>query len=215
MGGSRQLPDRPLAAASVVVGGGRAVFTLPTADYGRLDVMDLATGAMLWERAIVAASAEPILVGDTVLVAETQGAKMPRLLALDAATGDQRWVLGLPAGGFLPGYEAAVDGNSYVVADRGGGVSLVDLTTHRVRWHTRAIVAGAKFATTILTATSVVVSADGHGVVQLDRRTGRVLRRNVVGAPEGGFVRSIAAQGPIVYGLLGHGTAGVVQAQRP
>ena len=209
--GSLQYHEHPFAAPSVAVSDGRAFFTIPTTDYGRLSVRDLATGAPLWERKIVAASAEPIVADDVVLVAETQGPKAAHLLALDAATGAQRWALDLPRGGFLPGYESAVVGATYVVADRAGGVTLVDLAAHRVRWHRQAIPAGARLATTVLTPTGVLVSADGHGVVQLDRRTGRILRRDSTA----GVVRSLAVGGPVVYELLGYGTSGVVRAFRP
>ncbi|MFE6868149.1 PQQ-binding-like beta-propeller repeat protein [Kitasatospora sp. NPDC057692] len=111
-GGIVCLADTDLAA------GGSTVFAL-----------DAATGRVLWKRAQRSGVTGPVAAGGAVCLL-----KGDRLLALDAATGDERWTATVPPGmGRGMSSLTAADGAVYV-GTNDDRLFAYDLTTGRLRW---------------------------------------------------------------------------------
>jgi outer membrane protein assembly factor BamB len=206
-------PGVALAAPSVTVSDGRAYVAVASVEHSQVAAFDLTTGQERWHQAISPYAAEPAVASGLVLIAE-RVAEGSRLRALDAGTGTPQWQVPL-TGTFLPGFQAAIGAGEYIVGDDEGDLQLVDLGPRTVRWKRGFRLEGvdqdsADRITPLVAGPRVFVTADGHGLVSFDRRTGHLRSRE----GDRGFLRSAAVLGPTVFVLTGVGTSGMVSAQR-
>ena len=106
---------------------------------GILNVLDAATGALVWKRETVGDAAiklpgwgitsSPLVLADTVVVA-VSGA----LVAYDRATGDKRWVVKSTGGGYSSPQLVTVDGVQQILLLAGSGLTSVSPKDGAVLW---------------------------------------------------------------------------------
>ena len=204
-----RVPDRPVpvaADADRLLVARRGSPGEPDADRGRLDARDPADGALLWESdaRVPAVAGEPTgiaLAGDAVYTAR-EGA----LVALDAATGDERWREGLAG-------EPASFGDRIAVRD---GVAVVQPDAERAAWYEPSgerrwarPLDGAEHGVSV--GANAVYVATRSGLAALDPSTGETRwRLDVAGTPGHGYPPAVVDGA--VYGVAGDTVYGVVES---
>ena len=163
---------------------------------GFLAAVDVATGRPRWRTGILVGDweyAAPVVAGDSVYVVGFDG-----LVALDAASGSERWrqpaEVRLDNAGLRPVGAPAVAGGTVYVVDLAGTLAALDAATGEERWRTELPgIGGDSRAPGPVTADGIVYVAGGEGLLfALDGTTGQELWRFDVG----GFV----ATSPVVVG---------------
>jgi outer membrane protein assembly factor BamB len=138
-------------------------------------VFDLASGALRWEAPTAAYTAAPVVHGRLVVLAIGDGDRHARVEARDLATGDVAWRTPVPAS-FEEAIEPSADDHSVVVVDHFGVVSLLDVTTGRLRWQHDLAHALLDTRMALTPHRVTFTSFSGHLFV-LDRTDGRVVAR--------------------------------------
>jgi outer membrane protein assembly factor BamB len=132
-----------------------------------------------------------------------------RVLALDRATGKERWRVELPDTVLAP---IGVRGDLAVVPCRNGEVIAIGLADQKVRWSSTISPRSAVMAGAAVTDTHVyAVSNDGYLAV-LDIRSGTVLEKHYINRAGRPGELGLSVSGPIVHGgrvYLGSETGGV------
>lgn len=181
--------------------------------------LDKRTGTLLWEVDMPtnAALSDNAVSGSTVYV----GSRNHRVLALDAATGSQRWVADLSGGstfeGITKGISVAGDTafvaiTSYLNASGGrrrGMVAALDARTGAQLWRyeTPDSSSGADAAPALAPTTIIVSDLTGAGTFALDRATGVLAWRTPALPGRFGPSASAVVIGDLAY--VGSNDAGV------
>ena len=163
-------PIHPPAAANGTI--------VVASDAGDAKALDPATGAVRWTTHVSDAGiGTPVIAGDLVFIGAGADSAGSRLVALDLASGTERWhddrFLAAPA----------IAGDVAYATGPAGLVSAVDRATGAVRW-TGSL--DGNLRAPAVAGDAVYVSADRlHQVVALDQATGRraVARRHRRGEP--------------------------------
>jgi outer membrane protein assembly factor BamB len=172
-----------------------------------LRALDIATGAVLWERVLQIGTSAPVVAGDVVVVGTGDGNYHAALEAFALRDGAPRWQVAVPAS-FEPELEPAVNGDSVVAVDQLGTVTAVDPAAGVERWH--ADLGEAVIRTrVVLGARAAVVSTGAGAVVWVERGSGRVLRRI---EPVSEYARQVAGRPGQLLVAFGHGEAERVEA---
>jgi outer membrane protein assembly factor BamB len=152
-----------------------------------------------WTRSFADSVSYPLIAqGEVFVVAGTRSVAAPlQLVALNARTGAQRWMLPLPG---YPSYASiAYDAGTVFVENYDGQILALDASSGRERWSTQ-LASGAALQSTPV-ADRGVVYINGPGLYAVQERTGRVLwHRNFADAISGG------RSSPIVEGQTVHVT---------
>ena len=135
---------------------------VPTVD-GRLRMVDLATGAVGWERRLGGSPGEPLVVGDEIFI----GASDKRFYCIDAENGEPKW--NRRVGAAIRG-RAAADTEHVVFAALDNTVQALDLTNGHQRWQSRLTF--RPLTGPLVAAGTVFVSGSGFEVHMLRIKDG-------------------------------------------
>lgn len=125
----------------------------------RLRALDPSTGDEVWQLEGRFRGSSPAVDGETIYVAgrvPQDGEHVPKVVALDAATGEERWRVEPP--GLAPGSPVVTDDLVYVTAD-GTRLYALDAGSGEVRW---SLEFGWDLGTPALTPDGLLVSAGGR-----------------------------------------------------
>jgi outer membrane protein assembly factor BamB len=215
-------PGAPLEVAwrggtegrDIVVGGGLAVDVVRDDGVLAISALDQADGAELWTIPITRADGEPtitgrdrvdVVVGDGVVVVVVE--PLPDqtvLVALDAATGQERWrryeqarigAAGVVGDTVLVGVSDTVPGLCESLICGAG----LDASDGSVRWSDQGVIDSGLGAGVVPLVDDLVVTAGAFGSNVVDPATG------IVGEIEGGFADYVAGAGTV-----GVSSAGIV-----
>ena len=166
------LPGEQLRPPDLVVGGGSVVVTVRTTETSALYALDAATGATRWSTALRRGVAIPVIVHDTVVVADGDE-RGGRVQALALERGEPRWSTAVPAP-FEPGVVPGFDDDGVAVVDVLGNVSLLDAASGRLHWTTATSFAPVLESAVLVTGSAVAFTVGATRLVLLDRALGGV-----------------------------------------
>lgn len=170
-------------------------------------VLSAATGDVVWDLLLGAASTPPTVAGSRVFVAAGETDREAVLVAFDVATGRPLWSGEFPAPWDQSGAPVVADDTLYVV-DRVGTVTAVDVASGEPRWQTRTHTS-VLYARMVANARTVVFQTFDNHVVALDRGTGKV----VLGTSEAAFPIDVEATDDTLVVALRRGAPSRIEAR--
>jgi len=193
--------DRPAADGGLVV----ASWDLGTDTAMR--VLSAASGEVVWDLALGAASAPPALAGGRVFVAAGESDGEAVFVAFDAATSRPLWSGEFPA----PWDQSAapvVAGDTIYLLDRVGTVTAVDVVSGQPRWQTHTHTS-VLYGRMVANARTVIFQTFDDHVIALDRATGKV----VSATSEDAFPIDVAATDDTLVVALRQGAPSRIEAR--
>jgi outer membrane protein assembly factor BamB len=141
----------------------------------RVGAVDLGAGRTLWTRWVPRRSSVPVVHAGAIVVA-TSGdrAASGRAEAFDVSTGSRAWQTPT-TGTYGPTFWGDAAGDDVVIADASGAVHAFDVDSGEPRWVSAAVAASDE-AHPKIAGERVFLTPRGIGLVEIDRRSGVVVR---------------------------------------